>query len=287
MPSRLHESLLLLFRNRPTLAPELLRDTLLAELPRYTDARVDSAELTDVQPAEYRADLVVLLLDDQPVFGIVVEVQLSRDEDKRFAWPVYVVNLRARLRCPVCMLVVAADESVARWASQPVTLGGDSCFKPWVLGPEGVPEIQDEEQANADPELAVLSAMAHGHDSDVAKVARIAGVAQSVSLRLDANRARLYVDLVFHSLSEAARRALRNMNPAKYEYQSDFARHYVAVGRGEGRATLVTRLLSIRFGDLSQDVKDKLTAASIPELDAIGERLLAAATLAEAIGDLR
>lgn len=287
MPSRLHESLLLLFRNRPTLAPELLRDTLLAELPRYTDARVDSAELTDVQPAEYRADLVVLLLDDEPVFGIVVEVQLSRDEDKRFAWPVYVVNLRARLRCPVCMLVVAADESVARWASQPVTLGGDSCFKPWVLGPEGVPEIQDEEQANADPELAVLSAMAHGHDSDVAKVARIAGVAQSASLRLDANRARLYVDLVFHSLSEAARRALRNMNPAKYEYQSDFARHYVAVGRGEGRATLVTRLLSIRFGDLSQDVKDKLTAASIPELDAIGERLLAAATLAEAIGDLR
>jgi hypothetical protein len=28
MPSHLHESLLLLFRNKPTLAPELLRDAL-------------------------------------------------------------------------------------------------------------------------------------------------------------------------------------------------------------------------------------------------------------------
>jgi hypothetical protein len=286
MPSRLHESLLVIFRNRPTLAPALLRDSLHAELPRYTDARIECAELTDVQPAEYRADLVVLLLDDKPVCGIVVEVQLSHDEDKRFVWPVYVVNLRARLRCSVCMLVVTADESVARWASKRIDLGGDCCFKPWVLGPSGVPEIQDDEQAAADPELAVLSAMAHGGDGDVAKAARIADVAQSASLQLDAGRARLYVDLVFHSLSEAARRALRNMNPAKYEYQSDFARHYVAVGRGEGRAALVTRQLSIRFGELSQGVKDKLAAAPISTLDAIGERLLTAPTLAEAVGEL-
>src|SRR5262249_30707596 len=98
MPSYLHEALLHLFRNRPTLAAKLLRDVLDVPLPYYNDARVDSAELTDIQPAEYRADLVVLLLDDEPVLGIVVEVQLSRDEDKRFVWPVYVVNLRARLR---------------------------------------------------------------------------------------------------------------------------------------------------------------------------------------------
>lgn len=45
MPSKLHEALLLLFRNRPSLAPELLRDALHFELPAYTDVRIDAAEL--------------------------------------------------------------------------------------------------------------------------------------------------------------------------------------------------------------------------------------------------
>lgn len=295
MPSYLHETLLLLFRNCPTLAAKLLRDALHVELPFYNDARIDSAELTDIQPAEYRADLVVLLLDDRPVLGIVVEVQLSRDDQKRFAWPVYVVNLRARLRCPACMLVVAADDAVARWAAKPVPLGGDSCFVPLVLGPSGIPEILDEAQAEADPELAVLSSMAHGCDADIAKAVRIAGVAQQASLRLDAERSGLYLDLVLHSLSEAARRASQTMNPAKYEYKSDFARHYISLGRQEGgalgersgRVAIVSRLLGIRFGELSQDLKDRLTTASVSDLDAIGERLLTAATLKEALGDLR
>ena len=84
VPSYLHEALLLLFRNRPALAPELLRDALHVELPDYTEARIDSADLTDIQPAEYRADLVILLLHGSPVLGIVLEMQLSNDEDKRY-----------------------------------------------------------------------------------------------------------------------------------------------------------------------------------------------------------
>ncbi len=137
MPSQLHEALLLLFRNRPTLAPELLRDALHVQLPAHTDVRLDSADLTDIQPAEYRADLVVLLLQDTPILGIVVEVQLSADERKRFVWPVYVANLRARLKCPVCLLVVTADDGVARWAAKSVEMGGGNEFTPLVLGPFG------------------------------------------------------------------------------------------------------------------------------------------------------
>jgi hypothetical protein len=290
MPSHLHEALLLLFRNRPTLAPELLRDALHMTLPPYSEARIDSADLTDIQPAEYRADLVVLLLDNQPVFGIIVEVQLSPDDDKRFVWPVYAVNLRARLRCDVCLLVVAAEEAIARWASKPIGLGGESRFIPLVLGPSGVPEIVDDAQAEADPELAVLSAMAHGRDADTARSVRIAAAAQFASQRLDADRATLYFDLIMHSLSEAARKALQTMNPANYEYQSDFARHYFSKGevRGEqaGRAALVARQLGVRFGALSEAVHATLAAASVAELDAVGERLLTAKTLPEALGNL-
>ncbi len=140
MPSMLHEALLQLFRNRPALAPELLREALRVELPEYSEARIDSAELNQIQPTEYRADLVVLLLRGNPVLGIVVEVQLAPDERKSF----------------------------------------------------------------------ILAA----HD-------------------LDAER-RVVFDLVLQALSEGARRALQSMDPAKYEYQSDFAKHYVASGENSG-----------------------------------------------------
>lgn len=284
MPSQLHEVLLQLFRNRPELAPELLRDALHQELPAYTEARIDSADLNEVQPAEYRADLVVLLFDGVPVFGIVVEVQLSPDERKRYVWPVYVAGLRARLKCPVCLLVVTADDPCARWAAKPIVIGGGSYLVPWVLGPAGVPEITDESIARADPELAVLSAMAHGRDADAEKSVRIALTAQLASINLDEDRSKLYCDLILNSLSEVARRAFKTMDMSKYEYQSDFAKQYVAQGRMEGRMDLVMRLLGVRFGTLSEDVKARIASASLSELDAIGERLLTARTLQEAVG---
>jgi len=276
-----------LFRNRPSLAAELLRDVLKVELPRYTEARIDSSDLSEVQPVEYRADLVVLLLNGKPVLGIIVEVQLSLDERKRFVWPVYATNLRARLECAVYVLVVTTDEAVARWAAKPVDLGGSSRFVPLVLGPSGIPEVTNEAEACADPELAVLSAMSHGKGADAAKSARIALAAQLASLRLDAERSKLYYDLILFSLSEAARRALRNMDPVTYEYQSDFAKRYVAQGREEGevkgRATLIIKQLSQRFGPLPEEALKTIAQASIPELDDIGERLLSAGNLSDAL----
>lgn len=288
MPSHLHEALLLLFRNRPALAPELLREALRLQLPDYTDVRIDSADLTDIQPAEYRADLVVLLLRDTPVLGIVLEVQLSSDENKRFVWPAYVANLRARIRCPVCLLVIAADEGVARWACKAVELGGGNRFVPWVLGPSGVPEITDNERAIEDPELAVLSAMAHGHDPDTAKAVRIALLAQLASLPLDAERSTLYCDLVLNALPEAARRALQTMNASKYEYQSEFARRYFgqgkAEGHSEGRIEIVLKLLATRYGILSAAVEAHVRGVGSTELDSVAERVLTASTLDEALG---
>lgn len=292
MPSQLHEVLLQLFRNRPALAPELLRDALHQELPNYTEARIDSADLSEIQPTEYRADLVVLLLDGVPVFGIVVEVQLSPDERKQYVWPAYVAGLRARLECPVSLLVITADDACARWAAKPINMGGGSRLIPWVLGPSGVPEITDEAVARADPELAVLSAMAHGKDADAGKSVRIALAAQLASLDLDDDRSTLYCDLILHSLSEAARRAFKNMRAFNYEYQSDFAKHYFgqgrmkgrAEGRAEGSAEMVLHLLTLRFGELDDAAKARIAAASLADLDAIAERLLTAQTLQEALG---
>lgn len=179
MPSQLHEVLLQLFRNRPELAPELLRDALHQELPSYTEARIDSADLSEVQPA-----------------------------------------------------------------------------------------------------LA----------------------AQRASVNLDDGRAKLYRDLIFHSLSEAARRAFRTMMDISKQddYESDFVKEFIdiglekgrmqgfvqgqAEGRVQGRAELVMRLLTIRFGTLGEEVMARIGTATPEQLDAIGERLLTARTLQEALG---
>jgi hypothetical protein len=70
------------------------------------------------------------------------------------------------MRCPVCVLVFTPHRELVRWASRPIELGGGNVFTPLVIGPSGVPIVTDTARALADPELAVLSAMAHGDGND-------------------------------------------------------------------------------------------------------------------------
>ncbi len=83
MPSFEHEALLQLFRNEPSLAPHLLRSAFGVVLPDGAAAAAEG-NLTQIVPTEYRADLVVALGSGDRV---VVEVQLGRDERKRWTWP--------------------------------------------------------------------------------------------------------------------------------------------------------------------------------------------------------
>jgi len=234
MVSMRHECLVDLFKNRPSLAAEMLVEVLGVVLPAYTEARVVSADLTETQPAEYRADIVVLLLDDgQPVRVIIVEVQLKRDDDKRFTWPAYLTVSRDRHRCPADLLVIAPDPVVASWCAEPIELGVPGfVLRPPVLRRDGIPVVTDAAEAARRVELGVLSAMAYG---ETEQGATIAGAVLPAIDGLDDERARFYYDLVYNSLNEAARRALETMMKG-YEYQSDFAKEYVAQSRTEARA---------------------------------------------------
>src|SRR5689334_12179565 len=100
MVSFLHEALLQLFRNNPHLAPDLLREALHQGVPAHTIAQLEPAELNQLTPVQFQADLVVRLANNKPVLGIVVEIQLQSDLRKWFTWPAYLINLRSRLRCP-------------------------------------------------------------------------------------------------------------------------------------------------------------------------------------------
>jgi hypothetical protein len=299
MPSYDHESLLLLFRNHIGFAAILLRQ-LEVQLPDYDDVCTESSNVSNLQPAEYRADHVLFLRSGKKnVLGIIVEIQLGRDEDKPYTWPAYVANLRARYRCPVCLLVVTLDESVACWAGRTIELGPGSRCVPCVVGPSNTPAVTDTQEAEANVELAVLSAIEHGRSSDVAQAARIAAAAIVASAGVDAERSRLYLDLLLRHLSESARRAtLETMNSLGYEYVSDFARHYVAQGREEGRAEgkaegkvegqvrVIIKLLASRFGHLDAALQTRISTATEAQLDALTDRILSVETLDEALRPL-
>jgi predicted transposase YdaD len=274
MPSMTHEILVDLFKNRPSLAAEILAEVLGVPLPPYSEARLASIDLTEIQPAEYRADAVVVLVDrDIPVRVIIVEVQLAVDPRKRLSWPVYVTVSRAIHECPADLLIVAPEPAVAGWCAEPIEIGvPDFILHPPVLRRTAVPVVTDPTEAARRPELGVLSAMVHGETGQGATIA--AAVLPAVR-ELDEDRARFYYDLVYNSLNEAARRSLEAMMKG-YEYQSDFAKKYVAQGRAEGRTEgLVEGRAEGRAEEAARALLTVLRARGLAVPDTLRERILA------------
>ena len=72
------------------------------------------------------------------------------------------------------------------------------------------------------------------------------------------------------------------MNSLGFEYQSDFARRYVA----QGRVEIVLKLLTLRFGPLTESVQARVGGGGNVQLDAVVERILIAQTLEEALSPL-
>ncbi|WP_437619134.1 DUF4351 domain-containing protein [Sorangium sp. So ce1151] len=70
-----------------------------------------------------------------------------------------------------------------------------------------------------------------------------------------------------------------------YEYQSDFAKKYVAQGRQEGERAILLRQLRVRFGELPDAAVARIEAAETAALEQWAERVLSAKTLAEVLDE--
>jgi hypothetical protein len=290
VPSYLHEVLVEMFRDRPTLVADLLSGPLGVKVPAFGQAMVSSGELTDIAPTEFRADVVIILTAphaDTPVLAVVVEAQLSADARKRHTWPAYVATLHARLRCPVFLLVVCPDPAVAAWCAARIVVSDPGlALTPLVLGPHQVPVVTDSAWARRSPELAVLSAMAHGGGPDQQMVFDSLLAALEV---LDHDHADLYADVVLAVLPAAARDYLEGcMTTTTHRYQSDFARRYFdageaegeekgrAEGKAEGEAWAVLAVLSARGIEVPDDVRQRIEACT--DLEQLGTWIRRAVT---------
>jgi hypothetical protein len=176
---------------------------------------------------------------------------------------------------------------ISAWCAEPIETGIPGfVLHPPVLGRAAVPIVMDPAEAARRPELAVLSAMAHGEGEHGAAIA--AAVLPAVA-GLGDDRARFYGDLVLTSLNAAARRALETMMK-DYEYQSDFAKKYVALGeakgeaKGEARALLAA--LRVRGIPVSDAARERILTEQDPErLERWVERAIVATSIAEVIDD--
>jgi len=244
----------------------------------------DSA-LTDPRPIERRADLAILP-ERGPAF--IVEVQLSKDADKRWSWPSYVALTRDRLRREVLLVVIALDPDVARWAARPIPLDRlGSVLRPVVIGPDEIPVLTDPVVALAHPEQLVLSALVHGGSDQGPAIAAAAAVAMT---RLDVDRARTYSDLIFRALGPEARAALEAALFEKYEYQSDFFRKIINESKAEGqREIALSTLMSVlraRGMTVSPEAMARIEAA--PDADTLlrmFNRALFVSTVEEALAE--
>ena len=224
-----------------------------------------------------------MLDGDEPALVLIIEVQLGIDPRKRFTWPEYAMGARAARGCSVGLLVIAPDPDVAAWCREPIETGIPGfVLRPPVLGHAGVPVVTDPAEAARRPELAVLSAMAHGTSE---AGAAIAAALLPALLRRGDEKTKLYHDLVLNSLNEAARRALEAMMKG-YEYQSDFAKMYVAEGRVEGEARALLTVLRSRGLAVSEATRARILAQTDPEqLERWLEKAGIATSLAEVLGE--
>ena len=282
VPSSLHEGLVRLFQDHPGLAAILLRDVLALDLPSHRGARNDSSSFSELQPPEYRADVFTILDgEDKPAMAIIVEVQLAIKEKKRRTWLGYTATSIAQLGCDACVLVVTPDESVARWAKQPLEFGLGSVFCPLVIGPEEMPAITEAEQAKADPYLAVLSAVAHGHDADAETAVSVASAARDAVIGQLPDDV-VYFDLIKSSLSEAARKAFE-MLPETYQFQDEALRKSFDKGAMQTKANSILCVLETRNVALSSDQQQRIsTCTDSAQLD----RWLARAAIAHSADEV-
>ncbi len=235
MPTSLHDLLVQIFVETPELAIDLAGTRLgIGEATAY-EVRPLSGELGQLLAPQHRADAVLLLQrDGSPALAVVLEVQLSRDDEKRYSWPVYLTGVRARLRCPTLLAVVSPYPEVAKWASGPIALGpGVGRIQPLVIGPERIPLVTDLEQAKANVRLAFLSAVARPVGDEAVEVA---WAAIRAAQGLGEDLGWLYTHLILENLGERERETMEAKMEPIPEYKNAFARKYVAQGRAEGRA---------------------------------------------------
>jgi hypothetical protein len=283
-----HETFLNLVRERPAFVPELLAE-LHVPLPPFTTARISDIALHEPAPVEHFADAVVLLTrGNRPVLGVIVEAQLRRDDRKLFTWPQYAMNARARHKCPFLVMVATPSPTVACWAGRPIDVGNGTVFRQHIIGPQTIPKLTDAARATREPELAVLSALAHARRNTPTARRIATAVITGLSKLRNGKKRLLYLLSVQKALSAALRKALE-MTPDLRKFLTASQRRAYdkaqAKGRTETKAEDVLKILARRGLPVTPRQRRQITECTdLATLDRWFDRAFTAASVDELLG---
>ena len=151
---------------------------------------------------------------------------------------------------------------------------------PRVIGPEGIPQVTDRDRAAREPQLAVLSVVAHG-GGEVATAVSIARAAVDAVLSLPEEQRLLYSVLIERALSEAARKAL-DMEPQIEKFFTEAHRRSYDRGEAKGKADALLMILKRRDLAITDEQQHQIvTCTDLATLDRWLDRALSATSVDE------
>ncbi|MEV1246341.1 hypothetical protein [Nonomuraea sp. NPDC049750] len=192
-----------------------------------------------------------------PIFGVIVEIQQDTKEHKRTAWARYAAALWLQLKCPVVVLALCPDTRVATWAAEPiVTSLPGFVLQPQAFGPDQVPAITDHVQAADCLELAAMSVMMHGQQRTVTEAYMTA-----LNKLPDGDSLQHY-EYAYRLASLATRRIMEEiMSLDLWPLQSPILRGLVS----KGEATALIKILKARAISVPQDAHDRIAECKDPD----------------------
>ncbi|MEV1081638.1 hypothetical protein AB0I98_25895 [Streptomyces sp. NPDC050211] len=295
MVTSTHEASHRIFAEHPeALAP--VYEALGVPPPTKEDVREVTPDTTEIRPLERRADTVLKV---EPPEGehyvLAIEFQTKPDPNKASSWAYYVAFLRAKYDMPVLLVVVCKHRSTAKWAAGPFECGlgtwTTQVTRPFVLGPETVPEITDEAMAAQQPAQAVVSAIVH---SDSKKSAAILTKVAHGWQSYDNKKLVLWCETMETGLEntqakEIWRKVLMTVmaeNPGRQTLFEEMRAEGRAKGMAEGKvqegAALILRALDKRGIPVPEDARERITSCT--DLDTLTlwfDRSLTATTAEE------
>jgi hypothetical protein len=158
MPSLEHEAPLEVIRQQPDVVADLLRRVLpRLRLPASVTGTLGATDMSQVAPAQYLADMVVVLSDEQtgkPVLAVVIEPQGRDRKTKKVSWPVYLTTAIKANKVPRAILVVICWDRREAARCRRVIRTGHPGFDlyPIVVDPRTFPSWED-----ASPYLVILA----------------------------------------------------------------------------------------------------------------------------------
>lgn len=187
------------------------------------------------------------------------------------------------------LIVITQSSSTAKWASRPIRFGfrgwHSLTVRPLVLGPDNVPVIADERQAEKDVPLAVLSAMTHGRGPQAPAILESLAAALRT---IDADSAAVFVQFVDSCLADPqAKQMWRDLMTAiQYFWRHPLAEQVREEGREQGKAEasaeMILHILEWRSIPVPDSVRERVQSCTdLDQLEAWAQRAVHATNAAE------